>query len=153
MAEQIQVRDLALSDYDLNLFELLAQLTTAEKVSRDAFEKRFHEMYGDGDRGGKLDYQTVVAHDEQSNRLVGAATLLIQRKFIRSCGQAAHIEDVVVDNSMRGRGVGKRLIRTLVDRARRADCYKVILDCADHNLGFYESCGFKKKENQMALYF
>ncbi len=28
-------------------------------------------------------------------------------------------------------------------------CYKVILDCAEHNVAFYEKCGLTKKEVQM----
>jgi len=31
-------------------------------------------------------------------------------------------------------------------------CYKIILDCNDKNVGFYQKCGFKQKEIQMALY-
>ena len=28
-------------------------------------------------------------------------------------------------------------------------CYKVILDCAEHNVDFYGKCGLSKKEVQM----
>jgi len=31
-------------------------------------------------------------------------------------------------------------------------CYKIILDCSEKNVPFYEKCGFKKKEVQMAFY-
>ena len=31
-------------------------------------------------------------------------------------------------------------------------CYKVILDCTEQNVPFYLSCGFTRKEVQMALY-
>ena len=36
-----------------------------------------------------------------------------------------------------------------MDQAREAGCYKVILDCSDSNVKFYEKCGFQKKEVQM----
>ena len=32
------------------------------------------------------------------------------------------------------------------------DCYKVILDCEDHNQKFYEKCGFHRKGVEMACY-
>ena len=35
-------------------------------------------------------------------RIVGAGTLLIEQKFIRSTGFAGHLEDVVVDSAIRG---------------------------------------------------
>ena len=32
-------------------------------------------------------------------------------------------------------------------------CYKVILDCSEGNVPFYERCGFQRKEVQMAVHF
>jgi glucosamine-phosphate N-acetyltransferase len=32
-------------------------------------------------------------------------------------------------------------------------CYKVILDCSEKNVPFYEKCGFTVKEKQMVVYF
>jgi predicted GNAT family acetyltransferase len=55
---------------------------------------------------------------------VGCGTLLLERKLIRGAGVAGHIEDVVVDASARGRGLGKLLLDALVARARQAGCYK-----------------------------
>ncbi len=42
-----------------------------------------------------------------------------------------------------------RVLAALLDYAREAWCYKVILDCSDQNVAFYEKCGFEKKEVQM----
>lgn len=42
-----------------------------------------------------------------------------------------------------------RLIDELVRVARQQGCYKVILDCAEHNIPFYEKCGLSRKEVQM----
>ena len=76
-----------------------------------------------------------------------------QAKFIHRAGLAGHIEDVVVDASVRGKGLGKLIIAKLVKVAQVAGCYKVVLDCAASNVGFYEKCGFMQKEVQMAHYF
>jgi glucosamine-phosphate N-acetyltransferase len=84
---------------------------------------------------------------------LGAATLLIERKFLRGCGTAGHIEDVVVDAAARGRRLGARLVAAAADTARRAGCYKVILDCSEANVAFYEKCGLSRKEVQMVQYF
>lgn len=45
------------------------------------------------------------------------------------------------------------LIAHLIERAQAAGCYKVILDCAEHNVGYYEKCGLTRKEVQMVRYF
>ena len=63
-----------------------------------------------------------------------------------------HIEDVVVDTTYRGYGLGKKIIGVLVDHAKKMGCYKVILDCSNKNVGFYEKCGFVQHEVEMRLY-
>ncbi|KAA8499983.1 Glucosamine 6-phosphate N-acetyltransferase 1 [Porphyridium purpureum] len=137
----ISVRALRESDYDTNLFSLLSQLSIAPVVPREQFEQRFREMFVDS-----RDYVTLVAEDAAApGVLLGAATLLVQRKILRGCAIAGHIEDVVVDARQRRTGVGKRLIVALVERARERGCYKVILDCSEENMPFYESCGFTSK--------
>jgi len=87
------------------------------------------------------------------NRLVATGSILIEHKFIHSCGQIGHIEDVVVDPKYRGRGLGGIVLAGLVDYARAAGCYKVILDCSRDNLEFYEKCGFACIGVEMAMYF
>ena len=62
------------------------------------------------------------------------------------------VEDVVIDNSMRGTGMGKILMDFIKDYSHKMSCYKIILDCSEHNIGFYEKCGFKINCTQMALY-
>lgn len=36
-----------------------------------------------------------------------------------------------------------------MDQAKEVGCYKVILDCSEDNVNFYQKCGFTKKEVQM----
>jgi glucosamine-phosphate N-acetyltransferase len=84
-------------------------------------------------------------------RVVGTTSLLVERKFIHTGGRVGHIEDVAVCRSMQGRGVGTALIRYAVEEARRLDCYKVILDCFDSLVGFYERLGFRPYNRGLRL--
>jgi len=86
-------------------------------------------------------------------RVVGSVTIFIETKLIHNFGKVAHVEDVIIDNTYRGKGLGKMLVQKCIDYARIHDCYKIILNCSDENIPFYEKCGFSKKENEMALYF
>lgn len=52
-----------------------------------------------------------------------------------------------------GRNLGLRVVDQLKTWAGEAGCYKIILDCAAHNVPFYNKLGFVKKEEQMAFYY
>jgi glucosamine-phosphate N-acetyltransferase len=94
-----------------------------------------------------------VAVDMENQRVVGSITLLIETKLIHNLGCVGHIEDVVVDVNVRGGGIGKLLVEHATNYAREKGCYKVILDCADHNVGFYKKNGYSRKGIEMAYYF
>jgi glucosamine-phosphate N-acetyltransferase len=85
--------------------------------------------------------------------IVGSVTIFIETKIIHNFGKVAHIEDVIVDNACRGKGLGKLIVTKCIDYARTHNCYKIILNCSDENIHFYEKCGFSKKESEMTLYF
>src|SRR5690606_12343052 len=65
----------------------------------------------------------LVARDETAGRtIVGTLTLVLYRI---PTGGRAYIEDVVVDEAARGRGVGETLCRDAIERARAAGAESV----------------------------
>lgn len=83
--------------------------------------------------------------------VIGCATILIEDKIIHNGGRVGHIEDVVVGDNHRGKGIGKLLIEYCSNIAKEAGCYKVILDCNTNNVKFYENCGFTRSGVCMRL--
>uniref|UniRef100_A0A7S0YRJ5 Glucosamine 6-phosphate N-acetyltransferase n=1 Tax=Polytomella parva TaxID=51329 RepID=A0A7S0YRJ5_9CHLO len=140
------IRLLDTSDYEKGYLKLLSQLTTVGDISEETFKARVEEM-----RSMKS-YFIHVIEDTEKEKIIGTASLIIELKFIHGCSKIGHIEDVVVDSTYRGLKLGQKLIDSLVERSRAEGCYKTILDCAESNSGFYEKCGFKKKEIQMVQY-
>jgi glucosamine-phosphate N-acetyltransferase len=140
-SQTFTIRRLRASDEHKGFLALLAQLTT---VGHGDFKRRFREI-SDGP-----EYVYVI---EDDGAVVASGTLVLERKFTRSCGTCGHIEDVVVDANVRGKDLGRVLIEGLTLAAERANCYKAILDCSEANAGFYEKCGYARKELQMARYF
>lgn len=102
-------------------------------------------------KGG--DYSIMVIEDAEGSAILATGTLLVEHKFIHQCGKVGHIEDIVVSPDARGQGLGLTIVQALIDKAVRDCCYKVILDCSDENVPFYEKLGLVKKENQMVKYF
>lgn len=88
---------------------------------------------------------------EKEDKIVGCATLHIQRKLIRNGGKAAYIEEVVVREENRGQGIGEMLMARLVEKAKEMGCYKVTLSCFPERVAFYERCGFFKENHTMRL--
>ena len=84
-------------------------------------------------------------------KVVGTASLLIEPKFIHNGGVTGHVEDVAVHPDCQGKGIGAKLVARLLEESRREGCYKVILDCAEHVIPFYERLGFSKWERAMRV--
>ena len=90
---------------------------------------------------------------KDENKIVASGTLLIENKIIHGISKVGHIEDIVVDSKSRGLGLGKKIVSYLTNLAKENNCYKVILNCKEENCGFYEKCGYVRKETEMVQYF
>ncbi|XP_024525267.1 glucosamine 6-phosphate N-acetyltransferase isoform X1 [Selaginella moellendorffii] len=162
--EGLELRRLERGDFDKGFLQLMQQLTVVGDVSREMFDAKMQQLEKLGDY-----HRIVVIEDVKSGRVVATGSIFIEHKFARSCGKVGHLEDVVVDERMRGCHLGqrylyfalsifaqqsqRRVIEALTSFAKDAGCYKVILDCKPENAAFYEKCGYSKKEIQMAKYF
>lgn len=96
---------------------------------------------------------TLVAKVEGSHGLsspIGTGSLWTLHKWHQT-QPVGLIEDVVTDEKVRGKGVGRKIVEALVDHAKKLNCYKVILNCSIDNEPFYEKCGFYKCESEMRM--
>lgn len=138
------IRDLEEDDFEKGFPNILNELTTVGEITQDEFIAQFDLM-----SENKATYYVRVIEDSETQKIIGSATLLVELKFIRNCGKCGHIEDVVVNSSVRGNNLGKLIIDDLLKLAEQLGCYKVILDCNEGNVAFYEKCGFHKTEIMM----
>lgn len=84
--------------------------------------------------------------------IVGAGTLGV---FRTPSGVHAHVEDIIVDESMRGQGVGEALVRHLLQIAREMGLKGVSLTCNPRRVAanaLYQKMGFKKWETNVYWY-
>lgn len=119
----LSLRPLAASDYARGHLELLTHLTAAPDVGQPAWSNRFEEIKRINTV--QLTYLPVVIVEDHSDRIVGQATVFLERKFLRNAGLCGHIEDVVVDPRMQGKKLGLKLIEVLTALSEDLGAYKV----------------------------
>ncbi|PIC28240.1 hypothetical protein B9Z55_020224 [Caenorhabditis nigoni] len=143
---EIRVRALHPNDQD-DYLKLLEQLTSVGYVSKHDFEQRFLSMKNADT------YFIVVLEDVATSKIVGAASLVVEFKYIHECGLRGRIEDVVVDEAMRGKKLGVLLNKILVEMARELGVYKLSLECKTELIPFYTKFGYKENINFMVQRF
>lgn len=89
-------------------------------------------------------YAAYVA-EAAGGRIVGTFALLVMDNLAHGGAPSAILEDVCVDEPLRGRGVGRAMMTFAMALARRLGCYKLVLSSnkarADAHR-FYRSLGF-----------
>lgn len=99
------------------------------------------------------DYHILVAETYITNlhlATLGFGSIFILNKIFQP-RPVGLIEDVAVHSNWQRRGVGAAIVERLIERATQRNCYKVILNCNDENIPFYEKLGFYRKCNTMRL--
>jgi glucosamine-phosphate N-acetyltransferase len=140
----ITIREMYATDLNRGFLTALASLRSCEMSEERAIEVFRHRM--------KRMIHTYVAL--MDNRIVGTASLLVEPKFLHDGGIVGHIEDVAVHQAYQAHGVGALLVKHMLEDCRgRFQCYKVILDCAEKVIPFYEKLGFHRWEQAMRIDF
>ena len=75
------------------------------------------------------------------DKIVAYGSIVIENKIRGDI--AGHIEDIVVDTTVRGKMVGVKLVKELVDIGKTKGCYRITLFCDEKLIKFYERNGFK----------
>jgi ribosomal protein S18 acetylase RimI-like enzyme len=86
---------------------------------------------------------------DDTGTVVGMATLV---SFRIPTGVRGWIEDVVVDESCRGQGVGEAITQAMVDRARELGCKTVDLTSRPHREAanrLYQRAGFVPRDTNI----
>ncbi|MBN2884499.1 GNAT family N-acetyltransferase [Patescibacteria group bacterium] len=139
-----KIRQLQISDLQQgSFFQTLSALRTVDKMQESEAEKIFNDCVARG-------IETYVL--EEDGNIIASARLLFEAKYYHQGRLAAHIEDVATHTDHQGRGLGRALIQHLITVCHEKNCYKIILDCADNIVPFYEKQGFIRYENCLRYY-
>ena len=138
---EIEIREIEESDLEKGFLETLDFLRNTSGLDKNKAKKILQKIKQNPD------HIIHIAIDDE--KIVGSVTLFIEQKFIHDGGFVGHIEDVVVRKDYEGKGIGIRLVTSMLERAKEKNCYKTILDCKDNVKQFYERIGFKHESNGM----
>jgi GNAT superfamily N-acetyltransferase len=86
----------------------------------------------------------------------GTATVYVLPDLDRGGSAWAVVEHVVVEEALRGRGLGAKLMGEAIRVARDAGCYKISLSSGNQRLDthrFYEGIGFRQGSKGFSIYF
>jgi glucosamine-phosphate N-acetyltransferase len=137
----IKIRELEEKDLFNGFLESLDSLRKASDLSPKKAKEIFKKIKSD------KNYKIYVA--VLDSKVVGTTTLFIEQKFIHDGGKVGHIEDVAVRKEYQSKGIGQKVVKALLEYAKKEGCYKTILGCTDDLISFYEKMGFKRHSNSM----
>ena len=137
----IKIREIVEGDIENGFLKSLDSLRKTSEIDKEVARDILKKIITDPNH--------IIHVADDNGKIVGSATLLIEQKFIHNGGHVGHIEDVVVSKEFEGRGIGFKLVTSLLEIADTRNCYKTILDCKDELIPFYERIGFKQESNQM----
>ncbi|OPY76992.1 MAG: Aminoglycoside N(6')-acetyltransferase type 1 [Syntrophorhabdus sp. PtaU1.Bin058] len=139
----ISIRKCDDSDFD-GILSLLRQLWLDKPINPVTLKEVFGKVVAS-------EHHTCFVAESDGGLLVGFVSLSIKDSLWQE-GLVAHIEELVVDQKARGKGVGTALVGHTIAMARDRGCRRVELDSAHHREAahrFYERLGF---ENRAVLF-
>ncbi|MFE4822149.1 GNAT family N-acetyltransferase [Streptomyces sp. NPDC056704] len=95
---------------------------------------------------------STVLTARAGTRIIGMLTLVLT---ILPTGVVARLEDVVVDDAHRGRGIGPALVRAALDEATRHGAHQVDLTSRPSRVSahrLYEKTGFIRRQTHVFRY-
>lgn len=103
------------------------------------------------------DRKPVFVAVDEAEAVLGYAFCMIQQHpndNILTDIKTIYIDDLCVDEALRGQGIGTRLYHHVLDYARQEQCYNVTLNvwcCNENAMKFYENCGLKPQKIGMEV--
>lgn len=98
------------------------------------------------------DTRPIFVGVNEAGQVLGYAFCIFQQHLnnnILTDIKTLYIDDLCVDENIRGQHIGKQLYETVLAFAKESDCYNVTLNVWSLNEGamkFYEACGLKPQK-------
>lgn len=140
---------------DINgINELLCQVLMVHHNGRPDLFKANAKKYTDEELIEilKCDKKPVFVAVDEADSVLGYAFCVVQQHIgnnILTDIKTLYIDDLCVDEDMRGQHIGKQLYNYVIAYAKKNDFYNVTLNvwsCNEGAMKFYEKCGLKPQK-------
>lgn len=121
------------------IFPLLQQLWPNQSLNRATLHALFNESLRADSR--------VLLRATINEEIAGFGSMTI-KSHLWHAGLIAWVDELVVEQKYRGRGIGRTLLARLIESARERGCRAMELDSAFRRVeshSFYEKLGFEKR--------
>ena len=149
------IRKAQIKDIDDILYLLSDVLELHAKIRPDIFESG-HTKYTKEELIDKLNEDNFYIYvGEISNKVVAYAMCIVETpKFVHTMKniKTMYIDDIEVNPSYRGQGLGRELFEFLKEEAKCLNCYNITLNEWEGNEGarkFYEKLGMKPQKTTL----
>ena len=133
------IRSINKNDFNKNYIHLISQLSETNTITQKMFTTFIDSLSNN--------HQIYVI--EENDIIVASITLIIESKLIHQTKRVCHIEDLVVDQNYRKRGLSTKLMEHAKKIAKNNNCYKIILNCNQKLEEFYNKHNFFNSSIQM----
>ena len=141
------------------IHSLLAQVAMIHHKGRPDLFKPGKSKYTDEELKALLQdsNRPILAAVDDNDCMQGYAFCIFQQykdHNIMTDIKTLYIDDLCVDETMRGKHIGRLLYNAALDYAREHGCYNLTLNvwsCNESAMKFYESCGLKPQKVGMEV--
>jgi GNAT superfamily N-acetyltransferase len=135
---ELLIRDVSGRDFD-QVFGLLKQLWSYKELDYEDMKKMFDHNLQSADH-----FYIVALYGPQ---VVGFCSLTVKNNLWVQ-GFLGNIDEMIVEESYRGQGIGKKLMKRITEIAIEKNCRRLELESSFHRgeaHQFYEELGFEKR--------
>ncbi len=133
---------------------LLLQVCLVHHQGRPDLFKYGAKKYSDEELKSIIndDLRPILTAVDENGKVLGYAFCVFQQHLndnILTDIKTLYIDDLCVDENLRGRHIGKKLYEAVLDYAKAHDCYNVTLNVWSLNesaMKFYQACGLKPQK-------
>ena len=136
----MKFRELYKSDYE----EYIKLITEFRPVNNHITKETFENIYD------IIFKNSIIFVIEIDNKLVASGKLLIEQKFIHNLAKYGYIEDIIVSKENRNNGLGKKIVKYIVDYCKENKFYKITLTCDEKLINFYKKNNFEVYQIHMS---